>query len=71
LHYLSMIAEKAGIRWDQDCRAEVEEIVDLIVDAAVEEAILALKPSEEEQAGEGYAEYYYGLKPRGTGGTDL
>ena len=38
LNYFKAVAEKAGMKWDPDYTAEVEDIVDHIVDAAVEEA---------------------------------
>jgi len=47
---------------DSDCRAELEDIVDLIVEAAVLVAAEKLAPSEESQAGKGYGEYWHGYK---------
>jgi len=35
--YLEMLAKGQGLHWDSDNRAEVGEIVDLIVDAACQE----------------------------------
>lgn len=37
-HYLRTVWEAAGLKWDGDNYAEAEEIVDLIIDAAAEEA---------------------------------
>lgn len=36
-HYLRTAFEAAGLRWDSDNQAEVEGIVDSIIDAAKEE----------------------------------
>jgi len=35
VHYLQLIAVRAGLKWDNDLTVEVESIVDHIIDAAV------------------------------------
>lgn len=40
-HYLRQNAQATGTHWDSDNDAEVDEIVDCIIDAAVEEATRA------------------------------
>jgi hypothetical protein len=37
-HYLNVIAKRNGTALDSDCRAEIREAVDYIVDAAVVES---------------------------------
>lgn len=37
-HYMRLIAKESGVRWDSENDTEVQEIVDLIVEAAAEEA---------------------------------
>ena len=36
-YYLRMVARSSGVQWDSDNDAEVEEIVDCLIGAAVEE----------------------------------
>lgn len=45
--YFDLIANRAGIKWDSDNRAEVEEMVDLIIRAAVEETKVRFKELED------------------------
>ena len=50
--YLEMLAKGQGLHWDSDNRAEVGEIVDLIIDAARQEIgtiWLGLLPAFEEK----------------------
>ena len=35
-HYLRTVWERAGLKWDADNQAEVEDIVDLLIEAATE-----------------------------------
>ena len=37
IHYFIMCAKESGFYWDSDNVCEIEEIVDLIIDAAIEE----------------------------------
>lgn len=32
-HYIEILFQAAGLRWDEDNRAEIEDIVDCIIDA--------------------------------------
>jgi hypothetical protein len=36
-HYLDLIAKASGVHLDSDCHAEIRDIVDCIIDAAIEE----------------------------------
>ena len=38
VHYFRLIAQRADIRWDGDNDAEIEDVVDLIIEAAAERA---------------------------------
>ena len=38
VHYFETIAKRAGMKWDRDYTAEIECVVDDIIDAAVEAA---------------------------------
>lgn len=47
-HYMRLIARQAGVNWDYDNDTEIEIVVDLIIEAAAEEAakkVLRLLPS--------------------------
>ena len=41
-HYLTLIAGGANVNLDPDCMGEIDDIVDLIVDAAVSAALDAI-----------------------------
>jgi len=49
-HYISLLAENTGVRIDSDCRAEIDEIVDNIVEAAVEIAVKEIKGGGKNEA---------------------
>ena len=69
-HYFSELFQKAGLHWFNDNTNEVNDLVDYIIDAAVAQIKDEMQPSEEEQAGKGYAEYFHGVKPRGNPSID-
>lgn len=37
VHYFTLTAKESGAHWDSDNNAEIEDAVDCIIDAAVEE----------------------------------
>lgn len=45
-YYFRLIAKESGINWDWDNDAEVESIVDLIIEAAVEAAVNEVKTNK-------------------------
>lgn len=50
VHYFRLLARKNDIGWDSDNDMEVEQIVDLIVAAAVDEVEARSEPGESWQA---------------------
>ena len=55
-HYFSVAFKAAGARWDNDNVAEVECMVDDLIQAAVDQ--MKADVPEEEQAGKGYADWH-------------
>lgn len=44
-YYFRLIAREAGINWDSDNNAEIEALVDFIIDAAVKETLKSIPTS--------------------------
>lgn len=59
-HYFKVIAATTDTVLNQDCYAEIDDIIDDIIDAAAAQ-VQANRP-EEEQAGQSYTEYFHGTK---------
>jgi hypothetical protein len=47
VHYFRLLFEKSGINWHSDNRVEIEEIIDLIIDAAKAEIRAEMQPAQE------------------------
>jgi hypothetical protein len=60
-HYFSELFNVTGLKWDSDNRAELNDLVDCLIDAACDQ--MKANIPEEEQAGKSYAEYFHGIKP--------
>jgi hypothetical protein len=50
IHYMRLAFESAGREWDSDYSAELRDLVDRIVDAAVDEALAAVAEAPPEVA---------------------
>lgn len=55
VHYFRLLARKNDIGWDSDNDTEVEQIVDLIIAAAVEE--MQSQSQEDDESGESWRNY--------------
>jgi hypothetical protein len=56
-HYFELIAIGAGVQWDSDNRAEIDNLVDAIIAAAVDEVEARQLRAADEDAAGSYAAY--------------
>lgn len=56
-HYFQLFADELGLPWDSDNHAEIEEMIDSIIDAAIEVMMARQHKAQEEEAAGSFADY--------------